>query len=161
MKLLSVLLVCSAHCFAMADKQRKLNELGIFRRRMPHVSQSAMSVMIKELKRVGLPELDERADIRAARDIKSTDRTPYGPISTDLEIPTTNGGQQVLNIAHPLALLWTSFNTYDPFFEFVTSRLAAEPCTSDRPWNLIVYCDEVHPGDQLQGKTNRKFQTVY
>jgi len=147
----------------MAFRRRQLLDLDDLRRRVPHVTQSALSGLILELKRVGLPALSSRRDMRLARDMKVEARTPYGPISVGLPMRAEADGSPPLQllIAHPLALLWRAFYKCDPFASFVQERLAAEPCTADTPWCLLLYCDEVHPGDPNGGRKARKFQAVY
>ena len=68
----------------MSVRKRKLLELDDLKRRVSHVTAAGLSSVIKAIKRTGLPELDDRADIREARDFQLSDPTPYGPISTEL-----------------------------------------------------------------------------
>ena len=39
-------------------------------------------------------------------------------------------------------------------------RLVEFPSSIENPWDLILDCDEVHPGDQLGGKKLRKFHAI-
>ena len=64
---------------SMADRRRKLEEIDDLQRKVAHVSQSSLSELIVELKRVGLPELHRRADMQEARDMKLEEDTAYGP----------------------------------------------------------------------------------
>ena len=66
-----------------------------------------------------------------------------------------------LLIAHPCAFLWKAFKECDPFAEFLKQRLLIFPCSADKPWGLILYGDEVTPGDGIGGKQLRKLQAVY
>ena len=118
------------------ERKRKLLELEDFRRRVPHVTASALSVVIKELKRTGLPELDGRADIRAARDLRLQEPTPYGPISTTMEMVRAFPGQdpETLHVAHPIAFLWKAYKECDPFAAFLKRRLAEKPNSFETPW---------------------------
>ena len=75
------------------ERKRKLLDLEELRRQIPHVSQSGLSATIKALKRRGLPDLDRRQDFQEARDLWAAGlNTPYGPISTEREVPSTRGG---------------------------------------------------------------------
>ena len=146
----------------MTERKRNLKELDDLRRRVPHVSHSALAAIIGELKRVGIPHCARRQDIREARDLKVSDRTPYGKIITEYELQNVCGtSTSKLVLAHPVALLWTVYSNCNAFADFLECRLAANPCTMARPWNMILYVDEVHPGDVLGGKKARKFHAMY
>ena len=144
-----------------ADKRRKLFDLEAMRRRLPHVSQRGLCATLRDIRKHGLPDLDHRDDLRAARDLMVNQRTPYGPIGIDKDIPTAGGGSIKVRMASPLALLCFAFLHCAPFAEFMEHRLIEHPSTVDTPWNAILYCDEVHPGDQLGGKKLRKFHAIY
>ena len=104
--------------FAMTERKRKLTQLGSLRRRTPHCSQSALDKIIQHLKQTGLPDLHNRRDMREARDAHITERTPYGPISRDIELVKARPGKspQRMLIAHPLAMLWQAYNKCAPLF---------------------------------------------
>ncbi len=40
-------------------------------------------------------------------------------------------------------------------------QIAKAPCTIEQPWNIILYPDEVSPGNAHAPLNNRKFQAVY
>ena len=148
---------------AANERKRKLEALDRLRRRVPHVTQSALAGIIAELKRAGVPELGRRADMRAARDAKVLEATPYGPISKEVALVAAHPGKQPqrMLIACPLAMLWRAHDTCAPFREFLHQRLAIEGCSEEKPWNMVLYCDEVLPGDQLGGRKLRKFHATY
>ena len=144
-----------------ADKRRKLFDLEAMRRRLPHVSQRGLSATLKDIRKHGLPDLDGTKDLREARELMVNEKTPYGPIGVDKDIPTTGGGSVKVRMASPLALLFFAFLHCAPFAEFMEQRFIEHPSTVDIPWNAILYCDEVHPGDQLGGKKLRKSHDIY
>jgi hypothetical protein len=144
-----------------AEKRRKLLDLEAMRRRLPHVSQRALSATLKDVKQHGLPELDDTKHIHEARELLMNEKTPYGPISVTREVTTADGGVARFRMANPLALLYFVFFYCAPFAGFVEQRFAECPPSLDNPWNLLLYCDEVHPGDQLGGKKLRKFHAIY
>ena len=92
----------------MADaKRRKLGELERFRRKVPHASSSALSAILREVKRSGLPELNTRKNMSAARDAALGTHTEYGDLycTVDLEPAEDHRGSvPKLNSIHPLAL---------------------------------------------------------
>ena len=142
----------------MAARKRKLTSLDDLRRKVPHVSQRALDGIIAEIKRTGLPELGSRNHMRKGMELKVSEPTPYGPVSQELQAQNCAG--KIL-VAHPLALIWKVVKECEPFAEFMTQCLERHPCSFERPWNLVLYADEVVPGDQIGGKRKRKFQAVY
>ena len=144
-----------------ASKRQKLIDLEAMRRRLPHISQVGLSSTLQDIKKHGLPDLDRRVDINAARELPLNERTPYGPISVEREVPTTEGGTFRFRMASPVALLYFVFFHCAEFATFFEQRLRVCPSTEANPWNLLLYCDEVHPGDQLGGKKLRKFHAIY
>jgi hypothetical protein len=47
------------------------------------------------------------------------------------------------------------------FARFLLERLRAKSPGRDSPWRLIVYSDEVSPGNQLSHDNRRKLQCIY
>jgi len=125
------------------------------------VTQRGLASTLQDIKKHGLPELDSTKDLREAREMLMNEGTPYGPISVEKEVPITGGGRMRIRMASPLALLFFAFYHCAQFATFFEGRLAKCPSSEEQPWNLILYCDEVHPGDQLGGKKLRKFHAIY
>ena len=102
----------------MADaKRRKLGELERFRRKVPHASSSALSAILREVKRSGLPELNARKDIAEARNVALGTQTEYGDLycTVDLEPAEDHRGSvPKLNFIHPFAFLSVALRTCVP-----------------------------------------------
>ena len=78
-------------------KQRKLNER---RRSWPHVSAAALEAILKSCREEGVPEGNlDRNELRAARDLQNNEATPYGPISSSMEVVDKNGNTLSIPIA--------------------------------------------------------------
>lgn len=144
------------------DKRAKLRRLEDFRRKLPYISQTGLSKVIAVIREEGLPELgDRRDDIREARDTVLTEVTPYGPIAQQRTLVTKTGGTYELDVAHPLAHLWTVAKQGGGFALYLLSCLKQNPPTADRPWRLIVYTDEIVPGNPLGSNNKRKSWVFY
>ena len=91
----------------MADaKRRKLGELERFRRKVPHASASALSAILREVKRSGLPDLHTRGDIAQARDVALGTQTEYGDLYCTVDLQPAEdhrGSVPKLNVIHPFA----------------------------------------------------------
>ena len=144
-----------------SDVSAKLRRLERFRRKLPHVSASALSAILKEVAETGLPERRSRDDMRRARDELLDTDTPYGPLMTDITLVRKNGREGRMNVMHPLALLWFAFTFCIGFQQLFLGKLGENPSTIDNPWNLIVYTDEITPGNPVGPDNLRRVQVMY
>ena len=151
---------------SMADavqcKRQRLAHLERFRRRVPYVSQSALSAVLQEAKTSGIPDLSNRKYISEARNAALDMSTPYGKLQQSIDAtPRPPHARQQLQVVHPLALLHVLLATCVAFSDFVERTHDANPSSADKPWNLCLYSDEVTPGNQLLIDNKRKIQAVY
>ena len=94
-------MACMKRPAAKRSRTEQLGELESFRRNVPHVSASALSAITKEGKARGLPELDSRDDVRAARDAAVDAETEYGPLYQVNEDMPLKKRWQVTLVLHP------------------------------------------------------------
>ncbi len=125
------------------------------------MTASAMAAILKELHEDPLEPLD-RKTIRQARDmIMQEEMTPYGPILHAIDMDLKNGGTTTMLIADPFAMLWSVTNKCAGFTALLRRTLRRSPSTHDAPWRLILYSDEVVPGNQLSFHNLRKVWVLY
>ena len=148
---------------ARERRNRALEQLESFRRRVPHVSASALSAVLTEAKRQGIPELTSRADVQEARDVTMQQKTPYGELYKSVDLDHVKAGKPKvrLNYVNPFALLSVLLATCVGFSSFFEQVLLEKPSTAEQPWSLVLYSDEVTPGNQLAIANDRKTQVVY
>ena len=144
----------------MSDRDAKLRKLNTFRRRLPHVSTNALSAVLDEVERVGSPELHSRANLKEARDEIANAMTPHGPILGVVDAIGNNGQNIPILLVNPIALLHQAFSNGGGFTFMIMSKLQHHPCTRERPWNLIMYSDEVVPGNALANENLRKVWVI-
>ena len=78
------------------DRATKLRKLDARRRRLPHVTASALSAVYEDIAEHGLPDLTSRNNIaQASTDIVLTD-TPYGPLMTAIELVPSEPGEDTI-----------------------------------------------------------------
>ena len=147
----------------MGDDSRanKLRKLDMFRRKLPHMSASALAAVLKVVEDEGIPEVHNRKTLQEARDSVNDAPTPFGPIHREVQMHAVGGGLEAINLTNPFALIWTALKTSDAFSAFFASRLAKYPSSPECPWSLILYNDEVTPGNPLSTDNQRKLQAVY
>ena len=139
----------------------KLRRLELFRRKLPHVSASALATVLNAVEAEGIPSSHSRNDMRAAVTQELSVNTPYGDLVQDINVNTVVGGRRTMRIAHPIALLWAAFTLCPSFTTLMEERLAATPSTFENPWDLVLYSDEICPGDPLSADNRRKVQVIY
>ena len=75
----------------MADRSAKLRKLNSFRRKLPHVSASALSSILDEIHQNGVPDMRRRKHMLQATALELEEITPYGPLIHDVELHGIDG----------------------------------------------------------------------
>ena len=143
----------------MAERANKLRRLDEFRRKLPYVSASALAAILAEAKRE-MPELVGRKEIRQARDKQVDAKTEYGLVLMTLSLECIVGTYIDMYVLNPFAQLWVAAQC-EGFSLLLEETLRNHPCSADEPWNVILYSDEVVPGNQLSFHNLRKCWVVY
>ena len=147
----------------MASRPEKLRRLNDFRRNKPHCTASAMSEILADIRENGLPEMIDRKAMRQARDLITA--TPgdhgYGPLLQTLECTKPDGSVVTLPVASPFAKLKACIVESNRFRGYVKNKLREHPPSPEHLWNIVLYSDEVTPGNPLATANERKFQGVY
>ena len=146
----------------MEDRATKLARLGRLRRNLPHMSQSALTAVLREAQREPLPRVSRRDDLRFVRNAVADQSTPYGTVHTQVPLAREDGSIWLLECQCLWAMLYATAKWSSGFSRLIASTLArCGPSTPQNPWKLAIYCDEVDPGDPLSSTHGRKFQAVY
>ena len=133
-------------------------KLADVRYQLPYMSQSALSELCKWSRdHNGLPELYSRSTIQRARDEYIDINTPYGKLVQECELPYKDGGFMKLEMLNPLAAIYHTLSSSSSIGQVYAKLLETQP----QPWHLIVYNDEITPGNQLAHKHSRKTQAIY
>ena len=121
-------------------------KLADVRYQLPYMSQSALSALCKWSRdHNGLPELYSRQTIQRARDEYIDINTPYGKLVQECELPYKDGGFMKLEMLNPLAAIYHTLSSSSSIGQVYAKLLETKP----QPWHLIVYNDEITPGNQL------------
>ena len=143
------------------ERDAKLRRLEAFRRSKPHCSASALAHILTDIKRHGLPELTDRASMRKGRDRVAALDTPFGPILKHIEVLNAAGDTVQFPIACPFASLTHALESSTSLQKLVQRQLLRHPCSPESPWNIIIYCDEVTPGNPMAHQNQRRFHAFY
>ena len=147
----------------LMDRVAKLRKLENKRRQLPHASAAFFSAVLKAVK--DDPTLAEgpsrRQDFRKARDAVVLEDTSFGPMLVIVQASRADNTLVDLYAAHPFATLEYAILNNPRFKAFFERRLRAVPCTQEKPWHIILYSDEVTPGNVHAPLNKRKFQAAY
>ena len=144
----------------MADRSAKLRKLNSFRRKLPHVSARALSSILDEIHQNGVPDMRRREHMLQATALELEEITPYGPLIHDVELHGIDGDVSTVLYINPFALLYKSAMCVG-FATVLSNRLEAIPPSPEAPWQIVLYTDEVVPGNQLLAENKRKLWAIY
>ena len=145
----------------MASSSDRLS-IGSLRARLPYMSQTALAEVLRLAANYSLPSCPGGTKrLRQDRNATCLQETPYGALHQSVSLPAVDGGEVCLDFQAPLPMLHVAASTSVSFQKFLLRVLAASPSTPQRPWRVMVYFDEVTPGNQLSSANRRKSQCVY
>ena len=125
-------------------------EVCSLRGSIPFISQSALAALCRHARTHGMPDLSRRDSIRDGRN------SLCSALHSVVNVSGVN-----IEVAHPHRMLEAALGQSQYFRDLVTNRLAAMPSTPERPWHIIMYSDEITPGNQLAHRNRRKAQALY
>jgi hypothetical protein len=112
---------------------------------------------LKEIRESELPAHISRPTLKRARDkdVEVTNR--FGAALGQLDLDGVD-----VHFLRPIAFLQHCVDERPPFADYFRNMLdSLPPSTPLRPLSLVVYSDEVSPGNQLKHDNKRKLQTIY
>lgn len=142
------------------DRAAKLRRLEQRKRALPRMSETAFSALVADIRRNGLPELHSRRDQADARRLVTSPDTLHGPLITPLRLIGPSG-QYSVDVINLLAFLDVAYKECAGFRRLIRTRHSMLPSSQDRPWNLIMYADEVTPSSAHCYVDRRKFWAFY
>lgn len=149
------------------ERAEKLQKLDNLRRKVPHASKSALSAILAEVAEEGVPELHQAHHMREATRMVLQQNRLYGPM-LDRCTFVASASKSKSGLKHPGALmvnvaslLAAAFGQGGSFTQLVKETHARVPCSMERPWQFVLYTDEVAPGNVLANRQSRKIWVVY
>ena len=133
--------------------------------RASYLTQTALSKVVQEIKQRGLPKADSRHSIKRGRDKEIDVNTPYGKLLVFEELQLTPEKGKVSTFKfpfiNPLAYMYYVLGSCEAYATFFKGVLERHRCSVDNPWKLVLYADEISPGNVLKGQNHRKVQCCY
>ena len=148
-----------AHASEAMERAKKLARLQELKRSVPFCTASALAGLAQDIREKGLPELVQKKHVLESTKA-ALDKDRYGPMMQTYPVELLDGSMEtiwVTNFWSYLAALYADGGSYQDLL----SRTAASVGMDEaRPLRLVVYADEVAPGNVL-GKAERKTWAIY
>ena len=129
---------------------------------LPYISQRALADILAASRDGPLPVVS-RTQLQLSRDEAAMIMTPYGPLHQTIKVPHETPGVAplIVEIQHPFAMFYHSCRVSKSLSDLVRRVAIAHPPSPLSPWHLILYSDEVTPGNAMAYKNLRRTQAVY
>ena len=141
------------------DRDSKLRRLHYLGKKLPHMTASALAGVLEEVQKHGAIDLHQRKHIREATHKELSKYDEYGPMFCEVALE----GEQpcTATIVNLHALLFAAFGQGGGFYKLLKDTMQKTPPTPHSPYQLILYSDEVVPGNVLSADNRRKCWLVY
>ena len=143
------------------DRASKLRKLDAFRRRLPYISASALAEVLRAVEAEGIPELHNRQHVLQGCEAVVGQMTPYGPHLISASTALVSGGAGRVDFINPLAMLWKAYQQGGGWAELFRTKLQHHPPSPEAPWRLIMYSDEVAPGNNFGCKPQESMGDIF
>ena len=147
---------------ASSSRPQKLAKLQNFKASLPHHSQASLHAMVQEANKTGLPEVSSGKHQRQARRelLASCDGGALGPLIQSENAQDAQGKPVQVSFTNLLTYLVALFARGGSFHQLVKKQHQLHPSSPARPWQMILYLDELIPGNVL-GRAERKSWAWY
>lgn len=130
--------------------------------RKAFISQSALADVLTAVKESGeLPETTSKSTVKRRRAEAAEISTPYGNLIQEFQLNAVDGSMIKLSFVHPASFLHHTSTECPGMQELLDGAHARSPNTVSKPWVLILYLDEISPGNQLKVTNKRKLWAIY
>ena len=148
-------LAFECHTLAM-DRPAKLRKLHEFRHKVPFASKSALEGFLKTVKDEGLPELITTKNMREASNALFDQCSQSGPLVFKQALTTIEGGQCSILFTNLPSWIQGAYSMGGGFHHLLSKTMEKHS-----KLHLLVYADEVTPGNVLAPVTSRKTWALY
>lgn len=145
----------------MAEPNNKRIRLQRLRDRLPYVSQTALAALLQVAATDDLPSSCSRRTIGRARDSCTQVATPYGSLHSHMSLPNASGNTTQFEVQNPFAMLYHVAKSSPCVSDMLIAASSRSPPSVASPWTLVLYGDEILPGNQLSYRGDRKFWGFY
>ena len=126
------------------------------------ITQRALAQVLEDLDKLqSLPQAKSRSSIKRSHVAAITDPESLLPLLGEWQVQKTGGGTLTVPFVWPAAVLSLMCKRSAGFSELLLQTLHRRPPTPDHPYRIVVYCDEITPGNALKPDNRRKTWAFY
>lgn len=139
------------------DRPKKLAKLTQLRKAIPLTSKSALRTILKHIKDEGLPDMMQPKQMTDGCQAVLDNCDGYGPLLLDRLLHCTNGEKKKIILLNFLSFVHGAYKAGGGFHTLLKATLRAHT----GPLSLILYADEIIPGNVLAHQVTRKIWCLY
>lgn len=143
-----------------SSRPQKLQKLNDLRRSTPYVSQTALQALLQKIKQEGLPELHQRKAMKEATRAELDKCCHYGPLLITRDCVSASGQSITINMANGNSMIARAYAQGGAWAQLLAQTHRAKPSSASQPWSLLLYSDEVVPGNALANRQERKTTAI-
>lgn len=144
-----------------SSRATKLQKIDSLRRSCPYVSQAALEALLKKVKEEGVPEVSHSKAMKEATRHYLSSMDAYGKLLMQVQVVTVDGNTKPIWIANALSLLAGAYRQGGAWAAMLQRVHGQRPSSYTTPWRLLLYADEVVPGNSLAHRQERKTHAIY
>ena len=134
------------------EPARKAARPSCLQSKLPFISYNALEAMLKLAREEELPTATSARSLRRSRNQDVNVVTPYGKLHQEVDV-----GRTKVEVQHPMAMLYHMCRVS----KGVSELMKPLPNSPASPLRIIIYADEVLPGNPLAVTTERKLWVFY
>ena len=138
-----------------------LQKLNSFRRDLPFMSQNALQALLQKVHKEGLPEVRHAKGMKEATRMILSNMNAYGPLLLHEPVDTIDGQPATIWMANTMSLLAGLYQQGGQWARLLHETHSSKASQQAAPWKLLLYSDEVCPGNQLSHRLERKTMAIY
>ena len=140
-----------------SSRASKLAKLTKLRKSIPQTSKSALEAILQTIKDEGLPELTTAKNMREGCKAALGQLNGYGPLLLEHKLHALDGGIKTVKLVNFLSYVHGAYKAGGGFHTLLKKTMAEH----NGPLSLLVYADEVTPGNVLANVPSRKMWCIY
>ena len=140
-----------------SSRESKLARLTKLRKNIPLTSKSALEAILQNIKKEGLPELTTSKNMRQGCKAVLEQMNGYGPLLLEHNLHAWDGSICQVKLVNLLSYIHGAYKAGGGFHALLKKTMARH----NGPLSLLVYADEITPGNVLANVPARKIWCIY
>ena len=140
-----------------SSRESKLARLTKLRKNIPLTSKSALEAILQNIKKEGLPELTTSKNMRQGCKAVLEQMNGYGPLLLEHNLHAWDGSICQVKLVNLLSYIHGAYKAGGGFHAWLKKTMARH----NGPLSLLVYADEITPGNVLANVPARKIWCIY